>query len=101
MFSLSKSLFRLRGLTKLRTSPLYQLYAQASAMSYLNTPRFSFSSQPEKKEEDEVDSHDDFKPKSKVQITEENVFEQIDGVEILFLLTLLYSGSRTINVSYS
>ncbi len=80
MFSLSKSLLRLRGLTKLRASPLYQIYNQAGALNYLNTPRYSFSTQNQKNEEEEPESHDDFKPKSKVQITEENVFDQIDDV---------------------
>lgn len=100
MLSLAKNLTQLRNLRKLGLSQVYKLYTSSSALNYLNFQKYAFSTEQKKPEEEEGESHDDFKPKSKVQINEENVFQQIDDVLIPYNQFSIFSGLKITNASF-
>ena len=83
MFNIRRSVTLLRNLKQLESLNIakkFAPYQAQAAMAFINISQRNFSSTEEK----EPETHDDFKPKSKVQLDENTVFEQIDQVrEIL------------------
>ena len=77
MFQIARSASLLRNFKNANVLNVAKRFApyNAAALSAFNLPRYNFSSA-----QNEPESHDDFKPKAKVQFTDENVFDQIDEV---------------------
>jgi len=77
MFQIARSASLLRNFKNANVLNVAKRFApyQAIALNSFNLPKYNFSSAAEDKE---PESHDDFKPKAKVQLNDENVYDQID-----------------------
>ena len=82
MFNIRRSVVLLRNLKQLESLNIaknFAPYQAQAALAFMNLPKRYFSAE-KSAEEKEEESHDDFKPQSKVQLDENTVFEQIDQV---------------------
>jgi len=80
MFNIRRSVVLLRNLKQLESLNIaknFAPYQAQAALAFMNLPKRYFSAE-KSAEEKEEESHDDFKPQSKVQLDENTVFEQID-----------------------
>lgn len=80
MFSLARSasvLHSLKRVSRLRVPQMQSLYQFQPAMSFLQMPKSYFSGE---NSQTDKDSHDDFKPKTKIDLDEGNVTQQIEEV---------------------
>ena len=83
MLSITKNIFKLKNFIKAEPFKASFILPASQSINFYNYPQYKFSTNANKPEDEEgPDSHDDFKPKEKVELNEENIMKQIDDVSV-------------------